>query len=74
MLKGALYEKSSCAAHEEKQAMEDSKTDIAWGTNPFLVLDQSRIKDLRPMSRSVNTRRCSMVPSIVHRGQPETRR
>jgi peptide chain release factor 2 len=34
--------------NEEKQAMEDSKTDIGWGHQiRSYVLDQSRIKDLR---------------------------
>jgi peptide chain release factor 2 len=33
---------------DEKQALEDSKTDIGWGHQiRSYVLDQSRIKDLR---------------------------
>jgi len=48
MLKSRLYELEMRKRNEEKQAMEDSKTDIAWGHQiRSYVLDQSRIKDLR---------------------------
>ena len=48
MLKARLYELEMRKRNEEKQAMEDSKTDIAWGHQiRSYVLDQSRIKDLR---------------------------
>jgi peptide chain release factor 2 len=34
--------------HEQKQKLEDTKTDIGWGHQiRSYVLDQSRIKDLR---------------------------
>ena len=40
----------------ERQAMEDSKADIGWGSQiRSYVLDQSRIKDLRTGVESSNT-------------------
>jgi len=40
----------------EKQAMEDTKSDIGWGSQiRSYVLDQSRIKDLRTNVESSNT-------------------
>ena len=48
MLKSKLFERELRKRQEEKQAMEDAKTDIAWGHQiRSYVLDQSRIKDLR---------------------------
>ena len=48
MLKSRLYELELRKRNEAKQALEDSKTDIAWGHQiRSYVLDQSRIKDLR---------------------------
>ena len=48
MLKSRLYEMEVRKRNEEKQALEDSKTDIGWGHQiRSYVLDQSRIKDLR---------------------------
>jgi peptide chain release factor 2 len=48
MLKSKLYELELRKQQEEKQALEDSKTDIGWGHQiRSYVLDQSRIKDLR---------------------------
>ncbi len=48
MLKSRLYEEELRKRSDEKQAMEDSKSDIGWGHQiRSYVLDQSRIKDLR---------------------------
>jgi len=48
MLKARLYEMEIRKRNEEKQALEDAKTDIGWGHQiRSYVLDQSRIKDLR---------------------------
>ena len=48
MLKSKLYELELRKRQEEKQALEETKTDIAWGHQiRSYVLDQSRIKDLR---------------------------
>ncbi len=48
MLKSRLYEEELRKRNDEKQAIEDSKTDIGWGHQiRSYVLDQSRIKDLR---------------------------
>jgi peptide chain release factor 2 len=48
MLKSRLYELELRKRTEAKQALEDAKTDIAWGHQiRSYVLDQSRIKDLR---------------------------
>lgn len=47
-LKARLYEIEVQKRNEEKQRLEDSKTDIGWGHQiRSYVLDQSRIKDLR---------------------------
>jgi peptide chain release factor 2 len=56
MLKSKLYELEMRKRDEEKQALEDSKTDIAWGHQiRSYVLDQSRIKDLRTNVEIGNT-------------------
>ena len=56
MLKARLYELELRKRNEEKQAMEDSKTDIGWGHQiRSYVLDQSRIKDLRTNHEVGNT-------------------
>jgi peptide chain release factor 2 len=48
MLKSKLYEVELRKQQEEKQVLEDTKTDIGWGHQiRSYVLDQSRIKDLR---------------------------
>ena len=48
MLKAQLYSLELNKRNEEKQAVEDAKTDIGWGHQiRSYVLDQSRIKDLR---------------------------
>ena len=48
MLKAKLYELEVRKRNEQKQALEDTKTDIGWGHQiRSYVLDQSRIKDLR---------------------------
>ena len=48
MLKSRLFERELQARNKEKQILEDSKSDIAWGHQiRSYVLDQSRIKDLR---------------------------
>jgi peptide chain release factor 2 len=48
MLKARLYELELRKRMEEKQALEDTKSDIGWGHQiRSYVLDQSRIKDLR---------------------------
>ena len=47
-LKAKLYELEISKRNVEKQAMEDSKSDIGWGSQiRSYVLDQSRVKDLR---------------------------
>ncbi|HEX4895920.1 MAG TPA: peptide chain release factor 2 [Solimonas sp.] len=48
MLKARLYEVELQKRNSAKQALEDSKADIEWGSQiRSYVLDQSRIKDLR---------------------------
>jgi peptide chain release factor 2 len=48
MLKAKLYELELRKRNQEKQALEDSKSDIGWGHQiRSYVFDQSRIKDLR---------------------------
>ncbi|QRN41831.1 MAG: peptide chain release factor 2 [Neisseriaceae bacterium] len=48
MLKSKLYELEMRKHNENKQALEDSKSEIGWGNQiRSYVFDQSRIKDLR---------------------------
>ncbi len=55
-LKAKLYEMEIQKQNAEKQALEESKTDIGWGSQiRSYVLDQSRIKDLRTSVESSNT-------------------
>jgi peptide chain release factor 2 len=56
MLKSKLYELEVRKKHEQKQKLEDTKTDIGWGHQiRSYVLDQSRIKDLRTNVEVGNT-------------------
>jgi peptide chain release factor 2 len=56
MLKARLYELELRKQLAEKQALEESKTDIGWGHQiRSYVLDQSRIKDLRTNHEVGNT-------------------
>jgi peptide chain release factor 2 len=56
LLRSRLYELELRKRNEEKQALEDSKTDIGWGHQiRSYVLDQSRIKDLRTNIEIGNT-------------------
>jgi peptide chain release factor 2 len=56
VLRSRLYEAELSKRNETKQAIEDSKTDIAWGHQiRSYVLDQSRIKDLRTNIEVGNT-------------------
>lgn len=56
MLKAQLYALELRKRNEEKQALEDAKTDIGWGHQiRSYVLDQSRIKDLRTNVEVGNT-------------------
>ncbi len=55
-LKAKLYELEEQKRLAEKQAVEDSKTDIGWGHQiRSYVLDQARIKDLRTEVEVGNT-------------------
>ncbi len=55
-LRAKLYEMEMFKLNSERQAMEDSKADIGWGSQiRSYVLDQSRIKDLRTGVESSNT-------------------
>jgi len=48
MLRARIYEMEMLKRSAEKQKLEDSKSDIGWGSQiRNYVLDQSRIKDLR---------------------------
>ena len=47
-LKARLYERELERRREDRQMVEDAKSDIGWGSQiRSYVLDQSRIKDLR---------------------------
>jgi len=55
-LKAKLYELEMQKRNAEKQALEESKSDIGWGSQiRSYVLDQSRIKDLRTGVETGNT-------------------
>ena len=55
-LKAKLYEYELQKQNAEKQALEDSKSDIGWGSQiRSYVLDDSRIKDLRTGVENRNT-------------------
>lgn len=55
-LKSKLYEMEIQKRNVEKQAQEDAKSDIGWGSQiRSYVLDQSRIKDLRTGVEVANT-------------------
>ncbi len=55
-LKAKLYEVEMQKRNEQKQAQEDAKADIGWGSQiRSYVLDQSRIKDLRTGVETGNT-------------------
>ncbi|MGQ9425875.1 peptide chain release factor 2 [Gilvimarinus sp. F26214L] len=59
MLRAKLYEQEMLKRNAEKQAMEDNKADIGWGSQiRSYVLDDQRIKDLRT---NVQTSNCQSV-------------
>lgn len=59
MLRARLYELEMQKRSADKQALEDGKADIGWGSQiRSYVLDDSRIKDLRT---SVQTSNCQAV-------------
>lgn len=56
MLRAKLYELEMQKRMEKQQALEDSKSDIGWGSQiRSYVLDDSRIKDLRTGVETSNT-------------------
>ena len=55
-LRAKLYELEIQKRSAEQQELEDSKSDIGWGSQiRSYVLDQSRIKDLRTGVETGNT-------------------
>jgi len=55
-LKAKLYELEMQKRNAEKQALEDTKSDISWGSQiRSYILDDSRIKDLRTGVENRNT-------------------
>jgi len=55
-LKAKLYELEMMKKNEQQQALEESKSDIGWGSQiRSYVLDESRIKDLRTNVETGNT-------------------
>lgn len=56
MLRARMYEHEMQKRNAEKQALEDSKSDIGWGSQiRSYVLDDSRVKDLRTSVQTSNT-------------------
>ncbi len=56
LLKAKLYEMEMQKQNEDKQELEDGKSDIGWGSQiRSYVLDDSRIKDLRTGVENRNT-------------------
>lgn len=59
MLRAKLYEQEMLKRNEAAQVLEDSKSDIGWGSQiRSYVLDDQRIKDLRT---NIQTSNCSLV-------------
>ncbi len=59
MLRAKMYEQEMLKRNAEKQALEDNKSDIGWGSQiRSYVLDDQRIKDLRT---NVQTSNCQSV-------------
>ena len=57
MLRSKLFELEMRKRNEEKQALEDGKSDVGWGSQiRSYVLDSSRIKDLRTSYEVGNTK------------------
>ena len=57
MLRSKLFELEMRKRNEEKQALEDGKSDVGWGSQiRSYVLDSSRIKDLRTGYEVGNTK------------------
>ncbi|MFZ5560989.1 MAG: peptide chain release factor 2 [Pseudomonadota bacterium] len=55
LLRAKLYELEVLKRNAEKQALEDTKSDVGWGNQiRSYVLDQSRVKDLRSNVESSN--------------------
>ena len=56
MLRAKLYEQEMLKRRQAAQAMEDSKSDIGWGSQiRSYVLDDQRVKDLRTNVETSNT-------------------
>ena len=56
MMQAKVYELEMQRRNAEKQALENSKADIGWGSQiRSYVLDDSRIKDLRTGVETRNT-------------------
>jgi peptide chain release factor 2 len=56
LLRAKLYELELSKRNAERQALEDAKADIGWGSQiRSYVLDQSRVKDLRTEVETANT-------------------
>lgn len=74
-MKAKLYELEMQKKNAEKQAMEDNKSDIGWGSQiRSYVLDDSRIKDLRTGVETRNTRgRAGRQPGSIYRSKFESR-
>ena len=57
MLRAKLFELEMRKRNEEKQALEEGKSDVGWGSQiRSYVLDSSRIKDLRTGHETGNTK------------------
>ena len=57
MLRAKLFELGMRKRNEEKQALEEGKSDVGWGSQiRSYVLDSSRIKDLRTGHETGNTK------------------
>ena len=57
MLRAKLFELEMRKLNEEKQALEEGKSDVGWGSQiRSYVLDSSRIKDLRTGHETGNTK------------------
>lgn len=73
-MKAKLYELEMQKKNAEKQAMEDNKSDIGWGSQiRSYVLDDSRIKDLRTGRNPQHAGRAGRQPGSIYRSKFESR-
>lgn len=73
-MKAKLYELEMQKKNAEKQAMEDNKSDIGWGSQIALTCWMTRVlKICVPGWKPATLRRCSMAARPIYRSKFESR-